>query len=51
MIRNALAGLAAILLTALPVHAQTKPTLTPADYGKWETLAGFRLSPAAPGSR
>ncbi len=38
-------ALLALLCLAAPLHAQTKPTLTPADYGKWETLAGFRLSP------
>jgi dipeptidyl aminopeptidase/acylaminoacyl peptidase len=30
---------------ALPAFAQTKPTITPKDYGKWELLGPSRLSP------
>ena len=30
---------------ALPAFAQTKPTITPKDYGKWELLGASRLSP------
>ncbi len=39
--------LAAALLVAfaLPAATQQKPTLTPADYGKWETLGATRLAP------
>lgn len=35
------------LLLAAPVaaNAQPKPLLTPADYGQWQSLGGFRLSP------
>jgi dipeptidyl aminopeptidase/acylaminoacyl peptidase len=35
----------ALLALALPALAQTKPTLLPADYGKWETLGAGSLSP------
>lgn len=31
--------------TASVLSAQGKPTLKPADYGKWESLVGSRLSP------
>jgi len=34
-----------LLLAIAPCVAQTKPTLTPADYGKWETLGAGTLSP------
>lgn len=36
-----------ILVCTLPLtaHAQGRPTLTPADYGKWETLGAAALSP------
>jgi dipeptidyl aminopeptidase/acylaminoacyl peptidase len=36
-----------LLLLAVPAFAvaQTKPTLTPADYGKWEGLGASRLAP------
>src|SRR4051794_11467646 len=34
-----------ILATALAAFAQPKPTITPADYGKWETLGFTVLSP------
>jgi dipeptidyl aminopeptidase/acylaminoacyl peptidase len=30
---------------AVPAFAQTKPTITPKDYGKWELLGASRLSP------
>src|SRR5579871_1891558 len=30
---------------ALAAFAQTKPTINPADYGRWETLGGATLSP------
>ena len=35
----------ALLALAAAVLAQTKPTLLPADYGKWETLGAGSLSP------
>ena len=34
-----------LLALAAPALAQTKPTLLPADYGKWETLGAGTLSP------
>ncbi|MGH7677307.1 MAG: alpha/beta hydrolase family protein, partial [Gemmatimonadaceae bacterium] len=39
--------IAAVVLTVLPTIAlaQAKPTVTRADYGKWETLAAAALSP------
>ena len=41
--------LSSIALFALPLHApisaQAKPTLTPKDLGKWESLGAVRLSP------
>jgi dipeptidyl aminopeptidase/acylaminoacyl peptidase len=33
------------LAIALPAFAQTKPLVTPKDYGKWELLGASRLSP------
>jgi dipeptidyl aminopeptidase/acylaminoacyl peptidase len=38
-------ALAAVLLAAVPVAAQQKPTLKPADYGRWETPGFGSLSP------
>jgi len=35
----------ALLLPVLPLSAQQKPTLVPADYGKWENLGMTVLSP------
>ena len=35
----------ALLAFAAAAFAQTKPTLLPADYGKWETLGAGSLSP------
>ncbi len=32
-------------VAAAPAVAQDKPTLTPADYGQWETLGSAQLSP------
>jgi dipeptidyl aminopeptidase/acylaminoacyl peptidase len=41
-----LAGaLVTLLLLAVPVVAQEKPTLTPDDYGKWESFGFADLSP------
>lgn len=37
--------LAALLVAPLALSAQTKPTLTPADYGQWQSLGAIRLSP------
>ena len=34
-----------IFSMAIAGLAQTKPRLTPADYGKWETLGATNLSP------
>ena len=34
-----------LLVLAACALAQPKPTLTPADYGKWETLGAGTLSP------
>ncbi len=40
------AAVAAFALVAVRTGgAQRKPTLTPADYGRWETLGRARLSP------
>lgn len=40
------AAVAAFTLVAVaPAAAQRKPTLTPADYGRWETLGSAQLSP------
>ena len=33
------------LFFTVPLAAQTKPLITPKDYGKWEVLGGPRLSP------
>src|SRR5690349_2232791 len=41
MMRNSLLMLA-VAVTAM---GQPKPTITPADYGKWESLGGTVLSP------
>jgi dipeptidyl aminopeptidase/acylaminoacyl peptidase len=38
-------GVLAALALAGPLSAQTKPLLTPKDFGKWEQLGGFRLAP------
>src|ERR1043165_5956242 len=35
----------AALAIAVPAFAQTKPIITPKDYGKWELLGASRLSP------
>src|SRR5947208_2639605 len=35
------------LAIAVPAFAQTKPTITPKDYGKWEILGPSRLAPRA----
>lgn len=43
-LRAVLAVVAGLALVVAPAHAQ-KPTLTPADYGKWETLGFATLSP------
>jgi dipeptidyl aminopeptidase/acylaminoacyl peptidase len=41
-----IANVAAVVVAAVaPAEAQQKPTLTPADYGKWETLGRAHLSP------
>ena len=37
--------IALLLLAPSLLPAQTKPTLTPADYGQWQTLGAIRLSP------
>ena len=37
--------LAGLLLVPFTLAAQAKPLLTPADYGPWQTLGQFRLSP------
>jgi dipeptidyl aminopeptidase/acylaminoacyl peptidase len=34
-----------VLALSLPLAAQPKPTIAPADYGKWETLGNGVLSP------
>ena len=47
-IRFAVPRFAALLLStgfALPSMAQGKPTLTPQDYGRWESLTAARLAP------
>ena len=35
----------ALLATSAQLAAQSKPLITPKDYGKWEMLGGARLSP------
>ncbi len=42
---RSLAALLLVAASALPVLAQQRPLLTPADYGKWESLGLTRLSP------
>ncbi|NCW45351.1 MAG: hypothetical protein EBV77_07720, partial [Gemmatimonadaceae bacterium] len=37
--------LAFLALAPFALSAQAKPLLTPADYGQWQTLGQFRLSP------
>jgi len=37
--------LAFLALAPFTLSAQAKPLLTPADYGQWQTLGQFRLSP------
>jgi len=39
------AAAAAVLATTAPLSAQSKPTLEPADYGRWENLGSGTLSP------
>jgi len=43
--RSRLLSLVVLALTAGTAPAQQRPLLTPADYGKWESLAALRLSP------
>jgi hypothetical protein len=45
--RRFLAGLvlAPFVLAPFALSAQAKPLLTPADYGQWQTVGQFRLSP------
>ena len=48
MTRFAVPRFAALLLStgfALPLMGQGKPTLTPQDYGRWESLTASRLAP------
>ncbi len=48
MVRRMAQGIATVvaaILAAAPAGAQEKPTLTPADYGRWETLGRAQLSP------
>ncbi|MDX2034309.1 MAG: prolyl oligopeptidase family serine peptidase [Blastocatellia bacterium] len=45
MRRNAIHSLSLVVLLAVFAGAQTKPRLTPADYGQWENLAAASLSP------
>lgn len=44
-VRPLVRGSLAILLLCAPAAAQQRPTLTPADYAKWETLGTTELSP------
>lgn len=44
MPRHLAAALASWLLAPLALTAQARPTVDPADYGKWESLATSRLS-------
>jgi dipeptidyl aminopeptidase/acylaminoacyl peptidase len=39
------AAIGLLLIAATSVNAQTKPLITPKDYGKWELLGAPRLSP------
>ncbi|MEX0890997.1 MAG: prolyl oligopeptidase family serine peptidase [Gemmatimonadota bacterium] len=43
-LRRAHATLAVVLLLAAPASAQQKPTLTPDDYGRWESLGSATLA-------
>src|SRR5262245_25103452 len=45
MRRRLIIALLLIFRLAIAGPAQTKPRLTPADYGKWETLGATNLSP------
>lgn len=38
------AALVALFLSAVPLAAQPRPTLVPADYGRWQTLGAVELS-------
>jgi len=40
--RRTIAASALIFCTAISAHAQSKPPVSPADYGQWESLATFR---------
>src|SRR5256885_2366930 len=42
---NRSAAILAACLLAAPLSAQTKPLITPKDYGKWELLGAPKLSP------
>jgi len=45
MKRSLTAALAIVGAIANPLSAQTKPLITPKDFGKWELLSAARLSP------
>src|SRR3954471_18979394 len=45
MTRPATVALFVIAALAAPAAAQTKPLITPKDYGKWELLGASRLAP------
>ena len=45
MLRRPFVVLVLALSVARPLAAQSKPLVTPKDYGKWETLGASRLSP------
>lgn len=40
--RRTIAASALIFCTAISAHAQSKPPVSPADYGQWESLVTFR---------
>src|SRR5690242_19227632 len=42
LMRRTIAASALIFCTAISAHAQSKPPVSPADYGQWESLATFR---------
>jgi hypothetical protein len=45
MRRRPIISLLLIFSLAIAALSQTKPRMTPADYGKWETLGAASLSP------
>jgi len=40
--RRTIIALSSILAATVPAQAQSKPPVSPSDYGQWESLATFR---------